>query len=199
MHVQVPHPQLQGLFTHKYPENGFGHIQPRGEIRDSIVPPDFRWLPELVTEALQTLSRRDATPTPSPNPSTDTEVTTHVHRLCVQAQSPWDALRRTVLDIMAEVGHILPELEDYDTGEGSEVNDIDTPPMLPMRRVIIEVAQRMQPEPQGLTAEELLNPSWHHATASPTKQSPTPHSSVPPMSGRQMDASHNMRAQAKRT
>ena len=63
-------PQLQGLFAHKYPENGFGHVQPRGDLRDSIVPPDFRRLPELATEALQTLSRRDATPRPSPNPST---------------------------------------------------------------------------------------------------------------------------------
>ena len=29
-------------------------------------------------------------------------------------------------------GHLLPKLEDYDTGEGSEVNDIDTPPMSPI-------------------------------------------------------------------
>ena len=34
-------PHLQGLFAHKYPENGFGLVQPRGDIRDSIVPPDF--------------------------------------------------------------------------------------------------------------------------------------------------------------
>ena len=34
-------PHLQGLFAHKYPENGFGYVQPRGDLRDSIVPPDF--------------------------------------------------------------------------------------------------------------------------------------------------------------
>ena len=34
-------PHLQGLFAHKYPENGFSFVQPRGDIRDSIVPPDF--------------------------------------------------------------------------------------------------------------------------------------------------------------
>ena len=79
---------LQGLFAHKYPENGFGFIQPRGDLRDSIVPPDFRRLPDLATEALQTLSREDATPRPSPNASTDTEATTHVHRLCMQPQMP---------------------------------------------------------------------------------------------------------------
>ena len=34
-------PHLQGLFAHKYLENGFGFVQPRGDLRDSIVPPDF--------------------------------------------------------------------------------------------------------------------------------------------------------------
>ena len=72
-------PHLQGLLAHKYPENGFGYIQPRGDLRDSIVPPDFRRLPDLATEALQTLSREDTTPRPSPNASTDTEAVTHVH------------------------------------------------------------------------------------------------------------------------
>ena len=202
-------PHLQGLFAHKYPENGFGYIQPRGDLRDSIVPPDFRQLPDLATEALQTLSREDATPRPSPNASTDTEAATHIHRLCMQPQvhDP-DVLRQTVLDIMVEAGHghLLPKLEDYATDEGSEVDDIDTPPMSPSRRVIIEAAQKMQPEPQGPTAKELLNPTraksippWHCAMASPAKQSPTPRGCVPPVSGQQMDASHNMRAQSKRT
>ena len=101
-------------------------------------------------------------PKASPSASTDTEVATHIHRLCVQPQAhnP-DALRQVVLDIMAEAGHghLLLELEDYATDEGSEVDDIDTLPMSPSRRVIIKAAQKMQPEPQGPTAEELLNPT----------------------------------------
>ena len=103
-------------------------------------------------------------------------------------------------------GHLLPELEDYATDKGSEVDDINTPPMSPSRRVIIEAAQKMQPEPQGPTAEELLNPTraksappWHHAMVSPAKQSPTPQGCAPPVSGQQMDTSHNMRAQSKQT
>ena len=59
-------PHLQGLFANKYLENGFGYVQPRGDLRDCIVPPDFRQLPELATEALWTLSREDAMPYPSP-------------------------------------------------------------------------------------------------------------------------------------
>ena len=35
-------PHLQGLFAHKYPENGFGYMQPRGDLRDCIVLPDFQ-------------------------------------------------------------------------------------------------------------------------------------------------------------
>ena len=79
---------LQGLFAHKYPENGFGFVQPRGDLRDSIVPLDFQRLPDLATEALQTLSREDATPRPSPNASTDTEAATHVQQLCIQPLMP---------------------------------------------------------------------------------------------------------------
>ena len=81
-------PCLQGLFAHKYPKNGFSFVQPRGDIRDSIVLPDFRRLPELATQALQTLTHEDSMPRPSPSVSTDTEATTHVHRLCMQSQTP---------------------------------------------------------------------------------------------------------------
>ena len=36
------HPHLQGLFANKYQENWFGYVQPRGDLRDSIVLLDFR-------------------------------------------------------------------------------------------------------------------------------------------------------------
>ena len=101
-------------------------------------------------------------PYASPNASTDTEAATHIYRLCVQPQvhDP-DALQRAIFDIMAEAGHshLLLELEDYTTDEGSEVNDIDMPPMSPTRKVTIKTAQKVQPEPQGPMAEELLNPT----------------------------------------
>ena len=200
---------LQGLFANKYLENGFGYVQPRGDLRDCIVLPDFRGLPKLATEVLWTLSRENAMPYTSPSMSMDTEAATHIHRLCVQPQAhDPDVLRQAVFDIMAKAGHghLLPELEDYATDEGSEVDDIDTRPMSPTRRVIIEAAQKMQPEPQGPMAEELLNPTRaksvpprHRTMASPTKQSPTPWGCTLPVSGWQMDASHNMRVQSKRT
>ena len=114
-----------------------------------------------------------------------------------------------MLNIMAKAGHghlLPPELKEYTSDEGSEVDDIDTPPMLPSRRIIIEAVQKMQPELQGPMAEELLNPSGvtgatprHSTVASPAKQSPTPLSLAQHLSSRQMDASRNQRAQSKRT
>ena len=114
-----------------------------------------------------------------------------------------------MLDILAKRGHghlLPPELEDSALDEGSEVDDIDTPPMSPYRRIIIGMAQKMQLEPQGGTAPELLNPPRAATTtpqcgavASPVKQSPTALSLAQQMSGRQMDASRNQRAQSKRT
>ena len=88
MHEEVPQPVSPGLFAHEYPENGFDLVQTRGDLRDSIVPPDLRWLPELATQVLQTLAHEDSMPRPSPSVSTDTEATTHMHQLCMQSQMP---------------------------------------------------------------------------------------------------------------
>ena len=77
-------PYLQGLFASKYLENGFSYVQPRGDLRDCIVLPDFCRLPELATKALQTLSGQDTMPYASLNESTGTEADTHIHKLCVR-------------------------------------------------------------------------------------------------------------------
>ena len=195
-------PRLQGLFVHKYMENGFGFVQPREDLKDSIIPPDFQQLPALVTEVLQTLAREDLTFKSPLDVSTDTEATTHVQKLCMQPDP--EVLRQTVLNILVEGGHshlIPPELKEYSSDKGSAVNNIDTLPMSPTRRIVIEAAQRMWPETPGPTAEELLHPTSaspatpQQSAASPsTKPSPTQQ-----ISGRQMDASHNQRAHAKRT
>ena len=136
----------------------------------------------MATEAHQTLARDNSTPRSPLDVSTDTKAAAHVHRLCVQPDP--EVLRQTVLDILVEGGHghlLSPEVEEYPSDEGSEVDDIDSPPMSPTRRIVIEVAQRMQLEPQGPTAEELLNPTratpatpQQSAAGSPVKPSPVP-------------------------
>ena len=104
-------------------------------------------------EALRTLSRHDTMPHAPPGVSTDTEAATHLHKLCVQPQvhDP-DTLQRSVFDIMAggwpqtiycRNWRTTPLMRDLKS------NDIDMPPHVThKRRVIIETAQRMQPEPQ---------------------------------------------------
>ena len=201
-------PHLQGLFAHKYPDNGFGLIQPRGNLRLSIMPPDFQWFPALATEALKSLAREDLTPGPSLNKSTDTEAATHVHQLCMQLQAPDpEVLKQTVLDILAEGGHchlLLPNVEDYPSCKGSEVDSIDTPLMSPSRRLIIDMVQRMRLEACGLTANDLLNPAkrtpatpLQDVATSPVKKSPTSLQLTKQMSGWQMDANRNQRAHLK--
>ena len=52
-------PELQGAFPTKFPIEGFGPVQPRNDLRRSIIPPNFRALPEKVTAAMATLIRED--------------------------------------------------------------------------------------------------------------------------------------------
>ena len=52
-------PELQGAFPTKFPIEGFGPVQPRNDLRRSIIPPNFRELPERVTAAMATLIRED--------------------------------------------------------------------------------------------------------------------------------------------
>ena len=52
-------PTLQGAFPTDFPVNGFGYVQPRNDIRRSIIPPNFRELPSRVAAAVTTLIRED--------------------------------------------------------------------------------------------------------------------------------------------
>ena len=52
-------PTLQGAFPTDFPVNGFGYVQPRNDIRQSIIPPNFRELPSRVAAAVTTLIRED--------------------------------------------------------------------------------------------------------------------------------------------
>ena len=52
-------PELQGAFPTEFPIEGFGPVQPRNDLRRSIIPPNFRELPERVAAAMTTLIRED--------------------------------------------------------------------------------------------------------------------------------------------
>ena len=52
-------PTLQGAFPTDFPVNGFGYVQPRNDLRRSIIPPNFRELPSRVAAAVTTLIRED--------------------------------------------------------------------------------------------------------------------------------------------
>ena len=52
-------PDLQGSFPTQFPVGGFGFVQPRNDLRRSIIPPNFRELPARVAAAMATLIRED--------------------------------------------------------------------------------------------------------------------------------------------
>ena len=52
-------PTLQGEFPTNFPVKGFGFVQPRNDLRRSIIPPNFRELPSRVAAAMTTLIRED--------------------------------------------------------------------------------------------------------------------------------------------
>ena len=52
-------PTLQGAFPINFPVNGFGFVQPRNDLRRSIIPPNFRELPSRVAAVMTTLIRED--------------------------------------------------------------------------------------------------------------------------------------------
>ena len=52
-------PELQGSFPTQFPIKGFGFVQPRNDLRRSIIPPNFRELPATVAAAMTTLIRED--------------------------------------------------------------------------------------------------------------------------------------------
>ena len=52
-------PTLQGVFPTNFPVEGFGFVQPRNDLRRSIIPPNFRELLSRVAAAMTTLIRED--------------------------------------------------------------------------------------------------------------------------------------------
>ena len=52
-------PEQEGAFPTQFPIKGFGFVQPRNDLRRSIIPPNFRELPARVAAAMTTLIRED--------------------------------------------------------------------------------------------------------------------------------------------
>ena len=80
----------QGGYASQFPSGGQGFLQPRGDIRESVIPRGFRALPTNVREAVDTYFHREELEDEAGRDadddqemSTDTEVATMVRRLRV--------------------------------------------------------------------------------------------------------------------
>ena len=52
-------PDAQGYYTSLFPSSSQGFLQPRGDIRESIIPRGFRVLPTDIREAVDTYFHRE--------------------------------------------------------------------------------------------------------------------------------------------
>ena len=52
-------PDAQGHYASQFPSSGQGFLQPRGDIRESIMPRDFRVLPTDIREAVDAYFHRE--------------------------------------------------------------------------------------------------------------------------------------------
>ena len=52
-------PDTQGHYASQFPSGGQGFLQPRGDIRESIMPRGFRALPTNIREAVESYFHRE--------------------------------------------------------------------------------------------------------------------------------------------
>ena len=52
------HPEVQGRYASQFPSGGQGFLQPRGDIRQSIIPRGFRVLPSYIREVVDAYFHR---------------------------------------------------------------------------------------------------------------------------------------------
>ena len=100
-------PDIQGCYASQFPSGGQGFLQPRGDIRASIVPRDFKALPIDVQEAVNAYFHREELedwvekdPDEDQDMSTDTEAAGTVRRLQVGDPTALASLQEAVHDTL---------------------------------------------------------------------------------------------------
>ena len=99
-------PEAQGQYTSDFPTRGQGFLQPRGDIRTSIVPRNFRILPDDVRQVVDLYFHREGldvqTNQESDNcVSTDTETANTVRRLKLHCLAATVSLQISVHEALA--------------------------------------------------------------------------------------------------
>ena len=123
-------PDAQGQYTSDFPTRGQGFLQPRGDIRMSIIHGNFRILPDDVREVVDLYFHREgleARENQESNDytSTDTEATNTVRCLQLHCPAAMASLQMAVCEALAPATAARPKEEEYQYDSDDSVLELD--------------------------------------------------------------------------
>ena len=123
-------PDTQGQYTSDFPTRGQGFLQPRGDIRTSIVPRNFRILPDDVREVVDLYFHREGLEAKENQESndcmsTDTEAANTVRRLQLHCPAATASLQMAIREALAPATAAQPQEEEYHYDSDDSVLDLD--------------------------------------------------------------------------
>ena len=122
-------PDAQGQYASNFPTGGQGFLQPRGDIRTSIVHRNFRVLPADVQEVVDLYFHREG-PEAKENQesddcmSTNTEAANTVRHLQLHCPAAMASLQMAVREALAPATAVRPQ-EEYHYDSNGSVLDLD--------------------------------------------------------------------------
>ena len=122
-------PDAQGQYASDFPTGGQGFLQPRGDIRTSIVPRNFRILPTNVREVIDLYFHREGLEAEENQESddcmsTDTEATNTVRHLQLHCSMATASLQMAMREALAPATAARPQ-EEYHYDSDDSVLDLD--------------------------------------------------------------------------
>ena len=122
-------PEAQGQYASDFPTRGQGFLEPRGDIRTSIVPRNFRILPDDVREVVDLYFHREGLDVQENQESnncvsTDMEVANTVRHLQLHCPAAKASLQ-SVHEALAPATATRPQEEEYQYDSDDSVLDLD--------------------------------------------------------------------------
>ena len=123
-------PDAQGQYTSDFPTRGQGFLQPRGDIRTSIAPRNFRILPDDVREVVDLYIHREGLKAKENQESddcmsTDTEATNTVRHLQLHCPAATASLQMAMHEALTPATAARLQEEEYQYDSDNSVLDLD--------------------------------------------------------------------------
>ena len=120
----------QGQYASQFPARGQGFLQPRGDIRTSIVPRNFRVLPADMREVIDLYFHREELEATEHRESddcmsTDTEAANTIRRLQLHCPMATASLQMAVREALTLATAARPQEQDYNYDSDDSVLDLD--------------------------------------------------------------------------